>query len=548
MARRPQPGVAGAPAFDDLIRGSLPHRHSAASQIKVYVLTTYPGIFCEGRDVLLAQCGGSPPVYEIVRSLWAMANICTEAVRIAKDDDAKSAAEAEFVDALYHAWRSLKRVVGAQTAIDCDLDLTCGDTTEQDLFDLVTLLLADCGDIEARHEYAEVAWRHARGRKAGEDDLFLAAVGASMHGHDPFQFRRWRAGRGPTGFVSACIEHGRRVILGVNAVSPHPGLTAEVMRPSSLARVEAARKEATDAAVSTGPSMLVLSTVSHLPGSARDGEEKVTTITAANARTEFAPIAGRLLPLVTVPDLARVRRNLVREFPDAVVIIDSILAPLAGRRYAYLSPALLVGLPGSGKTRLARRLGEELGLATTVYSCSGVADGSFLGTTRQYSTGRASVPLQAIRRSGSANALVILDELSRGGTRSDNGRVTDAVLSMIERQTARCYHDPYVEAAVDLSAISFIATSNSVADLDRALRNRFRIYEMPMPTAAALPVLVEGIVAELRVERGLDERWLHDLTPAEVELISDHWSGGSVRTLQRMVEVAVDSRDLGMLN
>lgn len=545
MARRPQPGVAGAPAFEDLIRGSLPHRHSAASQLKVHILTTYVGIFSEGRDVLIAQCGGSPPIYEIVRGLWSMANQCTDAVR-ARDEDAKAEAETRFVDQLYHAWCSLRRVVGANTAIDCDLDLSFGDTTDQDLLDLVTLLLADCDDAEAREAYAEVAWRHARGRKEGEDDLFLAAVGASMYSRDTSRFRRWRAGKGPSGFVSACIEHGRRTILGVNAASPHPGLTAEVMRPSSLARVEAARKEAT--AVLAGPSMMVLSTVAHLPGSARDGEEKLTTTTAANARTEFAPIAGRQLPLVTVPDLARVRRNLVREFPDAAGIIDSILAPLAGRLFAYLSPALLVGAPGSGKTRLARRLGEELGLATTVYSCSGVADGSFLGTTRQYSTGRACVPLQAIRRAGHANPLIILDEISRGGTRSDNGRVTDAVLSMIERQTARCYHDPYVETAVNLSAVSFIATSNSVADLDPALRSRFRIYEMPMPTAAALPVLVEGIVAELRVERGLDERWLHDLTPAEVELIAHHWLGGSVRTLQRMVEVAVDSRDLGMLN
>lgn len=408
----------------------------------------------------------------------------------------------------------------------------------------VLTYLVEAGRMEYAQPFSEVAAFYAQTAQNGGPEHLLAYGATIVTDMDLSPVRRGKQ----VGFRERVMDKARRV-LGL-ANGSHAEQTDDGR--AGLARIPAAAPSADElietARVEAGPSLVVLPSVDHLPGSAKSGDGRPGGSVGTTARSEWAPLAGKRLPLVIVPDLARMKRRLIREFPDCERIIDAILAPLAGRAFAYLSPFLLVGAPGSGKSRLGRRIGEELGLAVTVYACAGVSDAAFGGTSRQWSTGRACVPLQSIRGAGAANVLVILDEIARAGTRADNGRLTDAILTFTERQTARAYHDPYLECAVDLSAVSFVATANTVQGLDAALLSRFRVFEMPMPTARSLPVLARAIVAELRIERELDAVWLPDLTPSELEMIGDHWSGGSVRILQQLVEVAVNGRDYGQAN
>jgi hypothetical protein len=533
MRKTPRNGV-GAPRLRALLLGTPIHRDSHARQLQAEILSTVPGIFSAGRAELIRQCADSPLFHELIVSLWKSA---ISALSIKPDQSAK---EIRFTTAIHEAWLVLRRTVGVQSAVDADLDLSFHDRQEQEMLDLVTLLLADLGHGVARLAYVDLAWRHAREREPGEDDMLYGAVGASLYAGESSRFGGKRPTGMPSGFALQCIELGRQAFTGT-LPQPEPAWAKEAKAASGLRAIEAARAEA-------GPSLVVLASVDHLPGSATSGEGRPGGSVGTTARAEWAPLAGKKLPLVIVPDLACVKRRLVKEFPDCERIIDAVLAPLAARPYAYLSPFLLVGAPGSGKSRLARRIGGELGLAVTVYSCSGVADSSIIGTSRMWSTGRASVPLQAIRRAGAASVLIVLDEIARAGTRADNGKLTDGVLGLTERETARAYHDPYVECAVDLSAVSYVATANTLDGLDPALLSRFRVFDMPMPTARSLPILARAIVAEMRIERGLDKMWLPDLTPDELEMIGMHWSGGSVRVLQQLVEVAVNGRDLGQAN
>ena len=74
----------------------------------------------------------------------------------------------------------------------------------------------------------------------------------------------------------------------------------------------------------------------------------------------LGPLKGVIntpLPLVQVPPLQEVRSTLLFEFPYATDVIDFALADLVGRVTIHLRPLLLVGDPGGGKTRFARRLG-----------------------------------------------------------------------------------------------------------------------------------------------------------------------------------------------
>lgn len=288
------------------------------------------------------------------------------------------------------------------------------------------------------------------------------------------------------------------------------------------------------------PGLVVLRSVEHLPGSSRDGGKPSS---ASTPRSEWAPLAGVRLPLRPVPDLAGVRAVLTSEFPDFVEAIDIILRDLAGRPHVHLRASLLVGPPGAGKTRFTRRLFEELDLPVTVYGCAAVSDGSFIGTSRQWGTGRASVPLQTIKRFGTASVGIVLDEIEKVGTRRENGSLLDGLLPMLEPEGAARYFDPFLECDTDLSATSFLATANSLDGVMSPLLDRLRIIRLPAPTAASLPPLTRGILEGLRRERGMDDLWLPDLLPDEAALVKRAWSGGSVRRLQRIIETVIAGRE-----
>ncbi|ONF45513.1 membrane protein, partial [Methylobacterium radiotolerans] len=184
---------------------------------------------------------------------------------------------------------------------------------------------------------------------------------------------------------------------------------------------------------------------------------------------------------------------------------------------------------------------SALDLPNSVYSCSGVSDASFIGTSRQWSSGRASVPLQTIRQGGLATVAVILDEIEKAGTSTTNGNLHDGLLPMLDH--AYSYRDPDLECATDLSGLTFLATSNGVAGMPRPLLDRFRVFQMPEPTLSDLPALARGIVQDARRERGTDASWLPDLDGDELGLIAEHWRGGSVRPLQRLVDTVLAGRE-----
>ncbi len=285
--------------------------------------------------------------------------------------------------------------------------------------------------------------------------------------------------------------------------------------------------------------LVVIRSVEHLPGSAKDGARP--TGSGTTPRSEFASLAGVRLPCVPPADLPAVRARLVSRYPHAAAVIDRILLLAVGQPYARLRPVLLVGPPGCGKTRLARDICEAMGLAVTVYSCAGVADSSLIGTSRQWGTGRASVPLQAIKREMTATVAIVVDEVDKVGTSRLNGNAQDGLLSMLDH--AGRYHDPYLECDANLAGVTFIATANGVSTVTDPLRDRFLILEMPAPTRESLPALIEGILEDLREETGQDMAWLPGLDGEELAaVLANHRPGSSIRSLRRLVEAAVASR------
>jgi hypothetical protein len=265
--------------------------------------------------------------------------------------------------------------------------------------------------------------------------------------------------------------------------------------------------------------------------------------TAKEVRQEFQHLLRESLPLVAIPNLAKIRSALVAEYPYAVTAVDILLSDLAARQTVKFKPTLFCGPPGSGKTRLVRRLFELSGIAITFFDGAGSSDSTFGGTPRRWNSGEPSVPLEAVRSSMTANPGIILDEIDKSANGRTNGSLGNAILPFIDSEISSHFSDPYVQFQCDLSHVSFFMTANDELLLPKPLRDRLRLVRIPLPSPAHLPALARNIVREFATEAGVDPDWVNPLDGDEIEIAAGLWKGGSLRRLRAVIERILARRD-----
>lgn len=258
---------------------------------------------------------------------------------------------------------------------------------------------------------------------------------------------------------------------------------------------------------------------------------------------EFEKVMRRPLPLRVTPDLTVVRANLVEEFPYAASIVEALLKRLVGHTHVHLRPTILLGTPGCGKTRFARRLAEELRTPYELVSCGGLSDSAIGGTARRWSSGEPSLPVMVVRRDECAGPVIILDEIEKVGTSRHNGNVHDVLIGLFEPETSSRWHDPYVQARCNLSNLTWLMTANAIEPVPTVLRDRCRIIRFPEPGPEHLRFLAASIMQRLYGELGYDPRWITPLEGFELEALAGVWQGGSIRKLERLVEGLIDARE-----
>jgi ATP-dependent Lon protease len=258
----------------------------------------------------------------------------------------------------------------------------------------------------------------------------------------------------------------------------------------------------------------------------------------------FKELLDASLPLVVARDLDSVRTTLMTEYPHATTAIDLVLRDLREGEPVRLKPLLLTGPAGVGKSRLVRRLGDVLGIGVYRYDGAGASDNMFGGSPKAWSNTTPSAPARAISQARIANPILMVDEIDKSGTSSHNGRLWDALLPFLERETAARYRDLSLDAELNMSFISYIATANSTEPLPAPLKDRFRMVKLPAPRLSELPLLAANVLQELAVESG-EQGFVWPLAHDELEVIARAWetSGFSIRKLQKILEATVEARN-----
>jgi len=287
---------------------------------------------------------------------------------------------------------------------------------------------------------------------------------------------------------------------------------------------ESATDDAREVAVVAGPVHLVVKDPFPPP---RESEDRA--VLSAHSRLQ-KPMPLALLP--TVEELEVQRTQLLNEFAWADNAIDAIFHELCARKrmgglVLGFKPVMLKGPTGSGKTRLARRLGEVLNIRTHTLNAGGLTDSmSIVGTSRGWSTGQPS-PLLWPLLHGNATALVVLDDVDKAADLTRNSPpLQNALLSLFDQEEARRWRDSFLQVECDLSPLLWVLTCNDITWLSAALRSRLNIHEIRRPTRSELYGVVDLAVRDLESEWRLPSGVLKgaaiaELLPARMSSLRD---------------------------
>ena len=299
-----------------------------------------------------------------------------------------------------------------------------------------------------------------------------------------------------------------------------------------------------------------------LPEHARsEVEREIDRLRRMNAQSQEANTARTYLELMAdLPwgdedasedtlDLAAARALLERDHYGLDKVKQRIIEYLSVRKLApnKRGPLLcLAGPPGVGKTSLAKAIAESLGRAFVRMALGGVQDDAEVrGHRRTYVGALPGRLVQLMRKAGTTNPVMLLDEIDKLGGDASRGDPASAFLEALDPEQNDEFEDHYLGTPYDLSKVIFICTANDVSRIPLVMRDRLEFlylsgYTLEEKVAIGRDYLVPRALAE------------HGMRPGGVTfqdaafdlLATQYTQESGVRNLQRQIEAML--RDVAM--
>lgn len=203
------------------------------------------------------------------------------------------------------------------------------------------------------------------------------------------------------------------------------------------------------------------------------------------------------------------------ELPNFHEVLDDLKRQLAlcadSRDALEITPMLLLGPPGVGKTHFAREIAQLLGTGMGFVSMSSMTAGWVLsGSSSQWKGARPGKVFETLVEGQYANPVMVVDEIDK----SSGEHAYDplgSLYSLLEHDTAGCFTDEFAEVAIDASQMIWVATANEARGIPDPILNRMNVFEIDMPDEAAARQIASRLYRGIRADHDWGQRFDPDL-------------------------------------
>ena len=201
----------------------------------------------------------------------------------------------------------------------------------------------------------------------------------------------------------------------------------------------------------------------------------------------------------------------------------------------------LSGPPGVGKTSLGRSIADALGRKFYRFSVGGMRDEAEIkGHRRTYIGALPGKLIQALKDTGTANPVIMLDEIDKIGA-SFQGDPASALLEVLDPEQNSTFRDHYLDVDVDLSRVLFICTANQLDTIPGPLLDRMEVIPLSGYLAEEkLAIARKHLVPRQLTRAGLKKRGdISIAVPALKRIIDEYAREAGVRRLEKQIAAVI---------
>lgn len=253
-------------------------------------------------------------------------------------------------------------------------------------------------------------------------------------------------------------------------------------------------------------------------------------------------ILSYLQPLSVDAQILERIKGLKNSYPNFNEIIDylEICLKMNIRKDNALrfKPILILGNNGLGKSAFINEINNIFNInANTINIGNLTTPAEISGSTSLWSSGQPGFLSKTVIRNKCYNPIIVLEEVDKVITSHHNGRIMAPLYDLLEHRSASDFYENFFSVSFDFSYVNYIATANTLENIDKGIINRFRVFTVNNPKEEDLLAVVNSIYSQLKKDSLFD---LVEIDALGLRAISNAFIHNEIRNVRKISKFIED--------